>query len=216
MDWKMLFPQFEPGLISVLEKEALLKTFKAGEVIIRTGQYIKSAVLVLSGRIKIYREGDEGGEFLMYYLGAGEACAVSLICASQSQTSEIMAVTEEDTDVLMIPVQLMDSLMNQYRSWYQFVIRSYRSRFDDLLVVIDNIAFRNMDERLEFYLKRYAEKTGKKNAAGTGVLIGLSHQQIADDLNSSREVISRLLKKLEQRGQVHLHRNVIEFLGKNE
>jgi CRP/FNR family transcriptional regulator, anaerobic regulatory protein len=211
MDWKAFFPEFEPGLVSVLEKEAIHKTFKAGEVIIRTGQYIKSAVLVLNGSIKIYRENEEGGEFLMYYLGPGEACAVSLICASQSQTSEIMAITEEDTDVLMIPVQLMDSLMNQYRSWYHFVIRTYRSRFDELLIVIDNIAFRNMDERLEFYLKRYAEKTGKTNPAGTGRFIELSHQQIADDLNSSREVISRLLKKMEQRGLVRLQRNMIEF-----
>jgi CRP/FNR family transcriptional regulator len=116
-----------------------------------------------------------------------------------------MAKAEEDTEVLMIPIQLMDELMNKYKSWYQFVIQTYRSRFDELLSVVDNIAFRNMDERLEFYLKRYAEKAGKKN-------IELSHQQIADDLNSSREVISRLLKKMEQRNMVKLHRNMIELI----
>jgi CRP/FNR family transcriptional regulator len=94
--------------------------------------------------------------------------------------------------------------MKEYKSWYQFVIQTYRSRFDELLAVVDDVAFRNMDERLELYLKRYQEKTGKK-------LIELSHQQIAEDLNSSREVISRLLKKMEQRGLLKLNRNKIEL-----
>lgn len=206
MNWKELFPQFEPALLEQLEKEGVERNFRAGDVIMRTGQYIKSTVLVLSGRIKIYRENEEGSEFLMYYLGPGEACAVSMICTLQSQTSEVMAQAEEDTEVLMLPVQLMDQLMNEYKSWYQFVIRTYRSRFDELLTVVDNIAFRNMDERLEFYLIRYVKNTGNKQ-------IELSHQQIADDLNSSREVISRLLKKMEQRGRVKLQRNMIEWLS---
>lgn len=205
MNWKQLFPQFEPSLVEMIEKEAVQRTFYAGDVIMRTGQFIKSAVLVLEGRIKIYRENQEGGEFLMYYLEPGQACAVSMICALQSQTSEIMAQAEENTEVLMIPIQLMDEMMNKYKSWYQFVIQTYRGRFDELLSVVDNIAFRNMDERLEFYLKRHAGHTGKKN-------IELSHQQIADDLNSSREVISRLLKKMEQRNLVKLHRNMIEMV----
>ena len=204
MNWKQLFPQFEPALIEMIEKEAVQRTFYAGDVIMRTGQFIKSTVLVLEGRIKIYRENQDGGEFLMYYLEPGQACAVSMICAIQSTTSEIMAQAEENTEVLMIPIQLMDEMMNKYKSWYQFVIQTYRGRFDELLSVVDNIAFRNMDERLEFYLKRHAGDSGKKQ-------IELSHQQIADDLNSSREVISRLLKKMEQRNLVKLHRNMIEF-----
>ena len=205
MNWKELFPQFEPGLIEAIEKEAAQKSFKAGEIIMRTGQYIKSTALVLEGQIKIYRENSDGGEFLMYNLGPGQACAVSMICAMQSDTSEITAIAEEDTEVLLIPVQLMDDLMNKYKSWYQFVIQTYRSRFDELITVIDNIAFHNMDERLEFYLKRQVKNSGKK-------IIETSHQQIADDLNSSREVISRLLKKMEQRNLVKLHRNMIEFV----
>jgi CRP/FNR family transcriptional regulator len=205
MIWKQLFPQFEPALIEVIEKQAVERKFNAGDTIMRTGQYIKSTVLILEGRIKIYRENDEGGEFLMYYLGPGQACAISMICALQSHTSEIMAKAEEDTEVLMIPVQLMDDLMNKYKSWYQFVIQTYRSRFDELLSVVDNIAFRNMDERLEFYLKRHVALAGKKT-------IELSHQQIADDLNSSREVISRLLKKMEQRKLLKLNRNMIEMI----
>lgn len=206
MNWKEQFPQFEPGLVDLIEKEAVQRSFNAGDIIMRTGQYIKSTVLVLEGRIKIYRENQDGGEFLMYYLQPGQACAVSMICAIQSGTSEIMAMAEEDSEVLMIPVHLMDDMMNQYKSWYQFVIQTYRGRFDELLSVVDNIAFRNMDERLEFYIKRYVEKAGKKN-------LEISHQQIADDLNSSREVISRLLKKMEQRGLVRLHRNMIELVS---
>lgn len=205
MNWKQLFPQFEPELIAVIEKEAVQRSYNTGDIIMRTGQYIKSTALVLEGQIKIYRENQDGGEFLMYYLGPGQACAVSMICALQSHTSEIMAVAEEETEVLMIPVQLMDDLMNKYKTWYQFVIQTYRGRFDELLSVVDNIAFRNMDERLEFYLKRHADKTGKHS-------IEISHQQIADDLNSSREVISRLLKKMEQRNLVKLNRNMIELI----
>lgn len=205
MYWKQLFPEFEPELIELIEKEATERSFNAGDIIMRTGQYIKSTVLVLEGQIKIYRENLDGGEFLMYYLGPGQACAVSLTCALQSQTSEIMAKAEEDTEVLMIPVHLMDEMMNKYKTWYQFVIQTYRTRFDELLSVIDNIAFHNMDERLEFYLKRHSDKTGKQK-------IEISHQQIADDLNSSREVVSRLLKKMEQRNLVKLHRNMIELI----
>ncbi len=205
MDWKKLFPQFEPELLEILDKNAIERSFHAGEEIVRTGQYIKSTVLVLSGRIKIYRQNDEGSEFLIYYLGPGEACAVSLICALQSQTSEITAKAVEDTEVLMLPVQLMDELMIKFKSWSHFVIQTYRNRFDEMLTVIDNIAFKNMDERLEFYLKRSKSDAGK-------LILNLTHQEIADDLNSSREVISRLLKKMEQLGKIKLNRNSIEII----
>jgi CRP/FNR family transcriptional regulator len=124
----------------------------------------------------------------------------------QSRESEIMAKATEETEVLMIPIQLMDELMNKYKSWYQFVIQTYRSRFDEMLAAVDNIAFKNMDERLEFYLKRYMDETGNKT-------IEISHQEIANDLNSSREVISRLLKKMEQLNKVKLHRNAIEIIS---
>ena len=205
MDWKKLFPQFEPELLEILDKNAIERSFHAGEEIVRTGQYIKSTVLVLSGRIKIYRQNDEGSEFLIYYLGPGEACAISLICALQSQTSEITAKAVEDTEVIMLPVQLMDELMIKFKSWSHFVIQTYRNRFDEMLTVIDNIAFKNMDERLEFYLKRSKTVSGKK-------ILNLTHQEIADDLNSSREVISRLLKKMEQLGKIKLNRNSIEII----
>lgn len=199
------FPMLEPGLLDEIEKNGMIKTFKAGEVLIRAGQYIKSTVLILDGIVKIFRQDDEGAEFLMYYLQPGEACAISIICASKAETSEISAIAQEDTTALMIPIGFMDIWMSRYKSWYYFVLETYRNRFEELLNVIDHVAFRNMDERLFFYLKRYS--TTKNTTT-----ITLSHQQIADELNSSREVISRLLKKMEQRGMVTLHRNYIELV----
>jgi len=202
---KKLFPSFSNALIEDINNNAIDKSFTTGDVIMRTGQYIKNTVLVLSGSIKIYREDDDGGEFFMYYLQPGQACAISMICATKSETSQIMAKVVEDAELVMIPLPLMDKWMMQHRSWYEFVIDTYRSRFEEVLEVVDSIAFRAMDERLEFYLKRH------KDACGCNDL-KLSHQEIATELNTSREVISRLLKKLEQRGALKLHRNHIELL----
>ena len=124
-------------------------------------------------------------------------------CASQA--SSIMAIADEETEVVLIPIQYMDTLMREYRSWYYFVLETYRNRFEELLSVIDNIAFKNMDERLEWYLKRHAEISGNS--------LNIKHQQIANDLNTSREVISRLLKKMEKEGLLTLNRNLIEWKG---
>jgi len=202
---KKLFSSFSSSLIDDIEKNAVIQEFKAGDVIMRTGQYIKNTVLVLSGKIKIYREDDDGGEFFMYYLQPGQACAISMICATKNEQSQIMAKVVEDVELIMVPLSLMDKWMMQHRSWYEFVIDTYRSRFEEVLEVINSIAFKAMDERLEFYLKRH------KDACGCNDL-KLSHQEIATELNTSREVISRLLKKLEQRGELKLHRNHIELL----
>jgi CRP/FNR family transcriptional regulator len=202
---KKLFSSFSSSLIDDIEKNAVVQEFSSGHVIMRTGQYIRHTVLVLSGKIKIYREDDDGGEFFMYYLQPGQACAISMICATKNETSQIMAKVVEDVELVMVPLPLMDKWMMQHRSWYEFVIDTYRSRFEEVLEVVNSIAFRAMDERLEFYLKRH------KDACGCSDL-KLSHQEIATELNTSREVISRLLKKLEQRGAVLLHRNHIELL----
>ena len=202
---KKLFPSFSSTLVEDIENNAIEQSISAGTTIMRTGQYIKNTVLVLSGSIKIYREDEDGGEFFMYYLQPGQACAISMICAAKNEQSQIMAKVVEDAELVMIPLHMMDKWMMQHRSWYEFVIETYRSRFEEVLTVIDSIAFRAMDERLEFYLKRH------KDACGCSDL-KLSHQEIANELNTSREVISRLLKKLEQRGHLKLHRNHIELL----
>lgn len=198
------YPLFEDQLVDEIEEQGEFRTFPANEILMRKGQYIRSTMLVLGGLIKVYREDDDGNEFLMYYLKPGEACALSLVCAAKHEASPIMAKTVVETEVMMVPVDTMSEWMSKYKSWYQFVIETYRARFDELLVTLDNVAFRSMDERLEFYLKR------AKEAQGT-TLLNISHQEIAQELNTSREVISRLLKKMEQKGLVGLQRNAIEL-----
>ncbi len=201
-----IFPQFEPRLLQEMENSITVKEFAAGEEIIRTGQSVNSAVLVLSGRLKIYRQAEDGGEFFMYYLGAGQACAVSLSCAARRVDSEVSAVAVDPSSLLFLPLAQMNEWMKTYRTWYEFVIATYRDRFEELLMVLDNVAFRSMDERLEFYLKKQFQSCGCAD-------IPINHQTIANDLNSSREVVSRLLKKMEQRQMVKLHRNHIEIIG---
>lgn len=200
------FPQFEPGLRDLLARQCVVKSLKAGEKMVQTGQYFRSTMLIVEGRAKLYREGEEGGEFFMYYLEPGQACALSMICSTRQQSSEVMAIAEEDSVVLLMPIGLMDDLMRQYKSWNQFVIETYRTRYEELLVVIDQVIFKGMDERLEFYLKNQYQKLQKRE-------LPITHQQIANDLNTSREVISRLLKKMEQQKRLVLFRNYIEWLG---
>ncbi|NGY38237.1 Crp/Fnr family transcriptional regulator [Flavobacterium sp. XN-5] len=203
---KKTFPTFSNELIQEIQEHASIQSFKAGDVMMRTGQYINNTMLVTKGQLKVFREGENGGEFLMYFLQPGQACAVSMICATKSQTSQITAVAVDDVELIIVPLSLMEKWMMEHRSWNEFVIYTYRIRFEELLEVVDNIAFRAMDERLEFYLKRHSDACGCKD-------VKLSHQEIARDLNTSREVISRLLKKMEQRGLVQLHRNHIELLN---
>ncbi len=201
----LLFPQFEPALKKMLIENAVVKNFEIGEMLMQTGQNMRSTVLIVDGMVKLYREGDDGEEFFMYYLQPGNACALSMICATRQETSQVMAKAIAPTNVLMIPISLMDEMMRDYKTWYYFVIETYRTRFEELLFVIDNIAFKAMDERLSFYLEKQHQDLKTRS-------LNLTHSEIATDLNTSREVISRLLKKMEQAGLIIMHRNYIEYL----
>lgn len=196
------FPQLEQPLLDELLKQSTLKQVEEGEEVMRTGQYIKSTILLLSGLLKVYREDDEGNEFLMYYLEPGSACAMSMMCTARNEKSQIMAKAVLPSEVILVPSHLSEMWLGKYKTWHNFVIASYRQRFEELLQTLDSVAFKGLDERLLFYLKRHVKVSGKE--------VRLSHQQIAVELNSSREVISRLLKKLEQTGAITLHRNYIE------
>lgn len=199
-----LFPSFENELIADLEKQEV-RVYPGGAQLIRTGEYFRSTMLVTKGVVKVYREDEEGNEFFMYYLEPGQACALSIVCASESKASQVMAVAIQDTEVVVIPLQTVDEWMMKYRSWYRYVQDTYRFRFEELLIVIDHIAFRNMDERLVFYLKRHQQKLQSN-------VINTSFKDIATDLNSSREVISRLMKKLADKGLIRLHRTHFEIV----
>jgi CRP/FNR family transcriptional regulator, anaerobic regulatory protein len=200
------FPTLEKSLVEEIIKVADVKTLAAGELLIRTGQNIRSALLVLDGLVKIYREDEQGNEFFMYYIDAGKACAISLVCALGQETSGLMAKAVTQATLISIPLRYVDEWMGKYKSWAQFAVSSYRERFDELLQTIDHIAFRNMDERLVFYLKRYQQqfRTNK---------IDLTFTEIAQELNSSREVISRLMRKLADKGVVKLMGTHVELVN---
>ncbi|AMM49913.1 Crp/Fnr family transcriptional regulator [Rufibacter sp. DG15C] len=197
------FPQLEPALLQEIAQAGVLKQLQPEEEALRTGQFLKSNVLVLDGLVKVYREDEEGGELLMYYLESGSACALSMMCAARNEQSQVLAKAVTPAQVLMIPAPVSEAWLAKYPSWHNFIIASYRARFDELLQTLDSIVFKSLDARLVFYLKRHQKVMGPE--------VRLSHQQIAEELNSSREVISRLLKKLEQTGAVVLHRNFIEL-----
>lgn len=204
---KQLFPHLEDNLYEEIMEVASIRKVPAGETMLRVGQPIRSTLLILDGIVKLYREDEEGKEFFIYHLNAGQACSLSLVCAAKHESSEVLAKALTDATVLSIPLTYMDQWMHKYKSWYQFVITSYRGRFEELLKTIDAIAFTNMDERLEYYLKKQMTQVGQN--------LKITHQEIANDLNSSREVISRLLKKMEAKGWVVIHRNSVEWIKKD-
>ena len=200
------FPFFEPGLKEKIEEVALLKQFPAGELIMRQGQYFKHTVLIAEGLVKLYREGDDGDEVFIYHINPGQACALSIICAAKQETSQVLGKAVEDTTAILIPVAVIDELMKNYKTWYYFVLENYRDRFDELLFLLDHVIFKGMDERLEFYLENQVKQKGSNE-------LNITHQEIAQDLNSSREVISRLLKKMAIDKKVRLERNAIQWLN---
>ena len=162
--------------------------------------------LLLSGAIKILRNDNDGDELLLYFLERGDTCAMTLTCCLGHKKSEIKAVAEVDTDLIMVPIEKMEVWTAKYKSWRQFVFESYHSRLMELLETIDNIAFLKMDERLLKYLK-------EKAIVNKSTTIKNTHQEIAFELHTSRVVISRLLKKLENQNKIQLQRNQIELLA---
>lgn len=202
---KFLYSNFEQDLIKSIEKVGHIRKFKADEMIMKTGQKIRHAILILEGGIRVFREDDEGNEIFMYNLHPGQACAISMTCAIRNLDSEIMAKTFSDTTVITIPIELMNDWPLKYPSWYQFVLETYRTRFEELLVMVDQIAFKNLDQRLMWYLHEQS-KSFKTNK------LKISYTAIAQEMNSSREVISRLMKKLQETGQIKVEKNEIEII----
>lgn len=201
----VFYPQFSDShLLNDLEVVATFKEVKKGDLLMDVGSYIKFMPLVISGLIKVMREDDQGHEILLYYLESGNTCAMSMNCCMKIEKSSIRAIAEEDSKIIMIPVEYVDDWVSKHRQWKEFVLNTYSNRFDELLTAIDIFAFKKMDERLYKYLKKRTELLGEKAAQ-------ITHQEIAFELNTSREVVSRLLKKLEQNGLINVSKSGIKL-----
>lgn len=197
---------FEDALIEELIEIASIFDFEEGDKLIEIGEYIKKMPLLLHGAIKIMREDKDEGELLLYFIEKGDTCAFTLICSLGEKQSEIRAIAETSGSLAMIPVSKMEEWMGKYRSWRNFVLNSYNSRLSEMLVAIDNLAFMKMDDRLLSHLQ---EKAKINNSH----IINNTHQEIAYELNTSRVVISRLLKSFENEGWIRLNRKNIELLS---
>ena len=202
---KHFFHLTEPKLRALIAEHGVIKRFSEGEILMDIGEFIKSVPLITKGVIKIIREDENGNEIFLYYLQAGETCAMSLTCCLANQRSHIKALAVEDVEMIKVPAHYMDDWMTQFSSWKSFVMQIYQMRFQELLQTIDSIAFLKMDERLLKYLKDRAETTHSKT-------IKTTHNDIAEKLNSTRVVISRLLKQMEKQGMIKMGRNSIELL----
>lgn len=197
---------FEEALINEIIQVGTYKEIAAGSKLMEIGAYIKGMPLLVSGAIKVLREDKNGDELLLYYLEKGETCSMTMTCCVGDTKSEIRAIAEIDTKLIMIPVQKMEYWNANYKSWRNFVLESYHNRLNEMLHTIDSIAFENLDERLLNYLK-------EKARINNNHFIQNTHKEIAYELHSSRVVISRLLKKLEKLGAVELHRNYIKIIN---
>jgi CRP/FNR family transcriptional regulator len=196
---------FEEELLQEINNVGTYKDIPEGFKLIEIGDYIKSMPLLISGAIKILREDLDGDELLLYFIEQGDTCAMTLSCCLGSSKSEIRAVAETDTKLIMVPIEKMEEWLGKYKTWQKFVLQSYHNRMSELLEAIDSIAFLKLDERLFKYLK-------DKAMVNHNEVIQVTHQEIARDLHTSRVVISRLLKALENLGKIELHRNSIKIL----
>jgi len=197
---------FEPALLAELEANSMLMNIRCGETMLNPGQTIRAVPLLLSGTFKVSRVNDEGQELLLYYIKEGESCAMTFTCCMMSHFSVIKGTDEEDSELLCVPMNVMDEWMAKYPTWKRFVMSTILNRFTEILKSIDDIAFKKLDDRLVNYLKEKSKATGSS-------LINLTHQQIGDDLGTSRVVVSRLLKKLEMDNKLLLYYNQVKLLS---
>ncbi|WP_296380506.1 Crp/Fnr family transcriptional regulator [Winogradskyella sp.] len=196
---------FDSEIIDNISSFSFLKTYKKHDIIIDIGQDLNFIPLLINGNIKVLREDTHGNELLLYVLETGDTCAMSLTCCMAKSVSKIRAIADEDVTVIMIPIANMKLWFNTNESWRSFILQSYQVRFDEMLETIDTLAFMKMDERLFKYLTDHVKLTASTT-------LEITHQEIAEDLHTSRVVISRLLKQLERENKIELGRNRISVL----
>jgi CRP/FNR family transcriptional regulator len=204
-DFQQVFPDiYERETVEAILEIGKLKKLRADDWMVDIGDPILYMPLLLKGQLRVLREDAEGHELLIYYIRPGETCAMSLICCSGNAVSNVRAVAEEDSELLLLPIQIIDEWTTKYPSFKSFILKTYQHRFEELLNTIDSIAFHNLDDRLSQLLKQKSEKEGSE--------LKTTHQELANQLNSSREVISRLLKQMERKGKIQMGRNKITLL----
>ncbi len=205
MDLESLSHLFEPQLLQEIRQFGVMQHFKEGDVIMDYGKYIRMMPVILKGTVKVYRHDDTGNELLLYYLSGSETCSMAYSCCIEAKKSEVKAVAEDDVELVAIPFTKLDEWLCTFPGWKNYIMRSFNERFIELLKSIESIAFHKLDERLVEYLRE------KQRISGSSV-IKASHLLIADELATSRVVISRLLKQLENNKQIILYRNEIKIL----
>lgn len=192
-------------LLEKLRTEGPVRTLTPDTVMLDENDYIKSIPIVLSGSIKVFRQDEVGREILLYYIKPGESCIMSLLGAATNTTSKIKAVVEDQAEVLMLPIHKASDLIRENPRWLEFIFQLYNKRFEELLSVVNAIAFQKVDIRLWDFLKTKVEMSKSME-------LNITHQQIADELGTAREVVSRLLKQLEKDKKLTLSRNKIKIL----
>jgi CRP/FNR family transcriptional regulator len=196
---------FEPELLAEIEKYGTLAKLEKDDLLIDVGTKITQVPLLLNGAVKIVREDKNGDEIVLYFLERGDTCAISFVNCLNHSKSKVRGIAEKESEAIYIPVKKLEEWMGKYKSWREFVIESYSSRLDEMIEAIDTLAFMKMDKRLFKYLS-------DKVKIMRDTTLNTTHQEIAIDLNTSRVVVSRLLKQLENDGKIILHRNKIEVL----
>ncbi len=203
---KAQFTAFSPELISALTSEGRSLSFAHEQEILSHGSEVSLIPLVLKGSIRVLRDDPSGKEILLYYIQPGESCVLSILAGTKAQRSQIRAIVQAGTEVWVFPSHCLKLWAQNHASWNQFVLELYTIRFEELVQVVNELAFSRVDERLLDLLQTRAKLAG-------GSLIQATHQQLADELGTAREVVSRLLKKLEQEKRVELGRGKIIWLG---
>lgn len=196
---------FDEELIQSIVNVGISREYRKDDIIIDIGQELNYIPLLLEGNIKIIREDENGHEILLYVLERGDTCAMSLICCMKKSKSKIRASADKDSKIILIPVHYMTEWFQKNESWRNFILQSYQIRFNEMLETIDTLAFLKMDKRIHKYLKDQVKLNSSHE-------LEITHQQISEDLNTSRVVVSRLLKQLEDEKKIKIGRNKIEVL----
>ena len=191
-----------PELIEKLEQNSIRKEYEAGSVILNENASIRSIPIVAKGTLKVIRTEEDGREILLYYIKAGESCIMSFLGGMHNETSKVRAEVEEDAEILFLPMDKVSLFIKEYPQWLDYIFRLYHKRFEELLDIINAIAFKKVDERLLDLLHKKSELTKTKT-------LNITHEQLANELGTARVVVSRLLKQLEEIGKVQLGRNKI-------